>query len=545
MRTTSAAAAVTPIPLAKSSAVAWRWAALLAFTLPLLFAFITNHVWEDYYITFRASKNLAEGHGLVYQIGERVHSFTSPLGVLLPALFSYLTRSDIAALWCFRVLGCGAVAWAVVMLWQVLETQGASLTARWLVTLVLLSDSKLVDFTINGMETPLMVLFAAALLRLMFLSPTPRPIWFGLVFAGLMWTRPDGFVIALAIIGGALAFTQRSWSKLKDSFEVLTKGALWAIAFYGPWVAWAWWYYGTPIPHTIIAKSGRMPDMGGLAYLFTALVNYLTGKSAMIDLMNPTYLFFGGWPAGIIGLGHALSILAGFLWLVPKLPPVCRMTSLALLLGSYYLQAVPPAPWYFPVWNVLAAVSLGMAAATWLTTNNAGSFSRSVARCTITVVLAIQLSTVGLVAWQARQQQVVIENHGRRVIGEWLAQHGTPTDTVFLEPLGYIGYFSQLHMLDYPGLCAPSVVAAIREVDPTFTGVIRKLQPTWLVLRRGEVLSPDFKQSDILDQYEFARAWDARDNLERISFLPGRGWLEVDAVFLVFHRRTGSAVLVR
>lgn len=221
------------------------------------------------------------------------------------------------------------------------------------------------------------------------------------------------------------------------------------------------------------------------------------------------------------------------------------MTSLALLLGSYYLQAVPPAPWYFPVWNVLAAVSLGMAAATWLTTNNAGSFSRSVARCTITVVLAIQLSTVGLVAWQARQQQVVIENHGRRVIGEWLAQHGTPTDTVFLEPLGYIGYFSQLHMLDYPGLCAPSVVAAIREVDPTFTGVIRKLQPTWLVLRRGEVLSPDFKQSDILDQYEFARAWDARDNLERISFLPGRGWLEVDAVFLVFHRRTGSAVLVR
>lgn len=42
----------------------------------------TDHVWEDYFITYRASKNLAEGNGLTYTVGERVHSFTSPLGVL-------------------------------------------------------------------------------------------------------------------------------------------------------------------------------------------------------------------------------------------------------------------------------------------------------------------------------------------------------------------------------------------------------------------------------------------------------------------------------
>ena len=52
----------------------------------MTWAIYTNHTWEDYYITYRASKNLATGHGLTFTQGERVHSFTSPLGVLLPAL---------------------------------------------------------------------------------------------------------------------------------------------------------------------------------------------------------------------------------------------------------------------------------------------------------------------------------------------------------------------------------------------------------------------------------------------------------------------------
>ena len=57
--------------------------------ISLAFATFTKHAWEDYWITFRASKNLATGHGLVYTVGERLHTFTSPLGVLLPAGLSW------------------------------------------------------------------------------------------------------------------------------------------------------------------------------------------------------------------------------------------------------------------------------------------------------------------------------------------------------------------------------------------------------------------------------------------------------------------------
>src|SRR5690349_11265175 len=50
---------------------------LLAFLLPLAFAGFTGHAWEDYFITLRSSRNLVEGHGLVFNPGERVHTFTS------------------------------------------------------------------------------------------------------------------------------------------------------------------------------------------------------------------------------------------------------------------------------------------------------------------------------------------------------------------------------------------------------------------------------------------------------------------------------------
>ena len=84
-----------------------RWLVFAAvFTVALAFAAYTQHAREDYYITYRVSKNLATGHGLVYTVGERVHAFTSPLNVLIPAALSMMTgnTSDALVLWLFRVV---------------------------------------------------------------------------------------------------------------------------------------------------------------------------------------------------------------------------------------------------------------------------------------------------------------------------------------------------------------------------------------------------------------------------------------------------------
>src|SRR5437870_2754322 len=99
--------------------------ALTAFAaaVPLAYALYTHHAWEDYFITFRHSQNLCAGKGLVYTEGERVHGFTSPLGVLLPALGYALTRNSsyLGALWIFRLISIAAFAGGA---WLLLRSLG-------------------------------------------------------------------------------------------------------------------------------------------------------------------------------------------------------------------------------------------------------------------------------------------------------------------------------------------------------------------------------------------------------------------------------------
>jgi hypothetical protein len=139
---------------------------LFCFTIAIVMAWAiyTQHAWEDYYITYRASKNLATGHGLTFTAGEKVHSFTSPLGVLLPAAASLLTgnSSDLAALWIFRAFGAAALAGTMIILqFAFRQIAEAKVAAAGLLAALVLSDAKILDFPINGMETPFLLLFLA------------------------------------------------------------------------------------------------------------------------------------------------------------------------------------------------------------------------------------------------------------------------------------------------------------------------------------------------------------------------------------------------
>jgi hypothetical protein len=142
-------------------------------------------------------------------------------------------------------------------------------------------------------------------------------------------------------------------------------------------------------------------------------------------------------------------------------------------------------------------------------------------------------------AWQMRVQQREIEEGNRKQIGLWLRQSAaSPTDKVFLEPLGYIGYFSQLKMLDFPGLCAPEVVAAERKLKSfNSASLIPELGPDWLVLRSAEAGRIQNATPRLLtEEYSAAKVFDASERLASYHWLPGRGYLGYDDNFIVFKR---------
>lgn len=548
---------VPPAGLDRTAAAALlRRPLVLVFALVCLvaatFAVYTNHVWEDYYITYRAAKHLATGEGLVHNPGQRLHSFTSPLGVLLPAAASLATlnSSDAAALWIFRAIAIGALATAVVLLLATARRLGLSLPAGVFLGLCIATDAKTVDFTINGMETPFVVAFFAYAFWAM-CTPGPRR-WahLGLAWGGLMWCRPDACIPIALLTTAVWLFNDPAKTGLsrRDWLPVLLRAAGVATVVYLPWFLFAWSYYGSPVPHTITAKAllAGPKSLEGFWMSLLAFTHRINSPYAALDSMfAPPYLVYGGWPDGPHVAARTVAALCAGLWLVGGLHRVTRALSFTYFGLCVYLNYFPPFPsaWYLILPATVAFLTLAC------TFDQLLGLTRQVARPGVRRALqaAVVLPVVAFLAqgvWftyeaarQLRAQQAIIENGIRRPVGEWLRANAAPGDTVFLEPLGYIGYFSGLRTYDFPGLSSPEVVAAIRQHGEKYAPLIRELNPQWLVLRPAEMAEihkddPQLLRSD----YVPAKAFDRRREVEQLD-VQGRGYLFHDAAFMVFKRR--------
>jgi hypothetical protein len=137
---------------------------------------------------------------------------------------------------------------------------------------------------------------------------------------------------------------------------------------------------------------------------------------------------------------------------------------------------------------------------------------------------------------QLRAQQAEIEMGTRARIGEWLKSHGQPGERVFLEPIGYIGYFSGMRILDNPGLVCPEVVQLRRSGLVSFGAQIEALRPEWVVLRQVEGGQIKDQEAWFKKNYKLVKVFDARERLEGYGRIPGMEYLLFDAVFLVFRR---------
>lgn len=524
--------------------------ALAAAAVALLFALVTGHVWEDYYITYRSSRHLATGQGLVFNPGDRLHTFTSPLGVLLPAAASLLTfnRSDDAALWIFRLLSCVALGGAAALLAHLARQRQYAPLAGLLVLGWIGLDAKTVDFSINGMETAFLVLFLAYALWA-HLVPTRRPwLHLGCAWAGLMWTRPDSFVYIGLIAAGFWLFNEpeRTGATRRQLLRTFLQAGLVTTALYLPWFLFAWGYYGSPVPHTIVAKSG-IGDPRTLAGLLQTVLHLpfasWSGTGSLEGTFLPAYYVMGGWPPYVVLVGGALAGVAALLWLLPFLRVETRAASFAFFGAHAYLSYYPyfPFPWYLPGTTVLAVFALGSLLAGILDAARAwpagGARPRQVRRC-LTVLVVLTLAGNGWLTGESarlfRAQQQLVEDRGRRQIGEWLRAHAAPGDTVFLEPLGYIGYFSGLKTYDFPGMSSREVVAARRRVGVSWAKLIEELAPTWVVLRPHEAKRIANESYDLLSTvYAPVREFSVADEVAALR-VRGQPYLAHDARFVVY-----------
>lgn len=258
-------------------------------------------------------------------------------------------------------------------------------------------------------------------------------------------------------------------------------------------------------------------------------------------IFSPVYPRFGTWPAWIKLFSYVIGIFASFYWILPVRDKIGRVVSLALFLLHFYFLAIRTSPWYFPPMAMMGLLVLVNGLFTLSNREQRRyTYHRTLVVGLLSAALAGMVYIFIMTAFEMRIQQKEVEDGNRKQVGLWLKGHIQKGETVYSESLGYIGYFSEARMLDYPGLVSPRVVTLLDEIPfMNFYTLILELQPQWVVLRPSEaqvVSGWDFFK----EYYECVRTFSVIDNLARYAFIPGGVYVSYDAAYLIFKRKPAA-----
>ena len=326
-------------------ASAHRSELLLLGGIVTLFVVHAASLWtihEDAFIGFRYVRNLVNGHGLTWNVGEPpVEGYTNFLWLILLAGAMRLGIDvAVAAQALGTLIGGLTVILTAVAARMVYPPPGGA----WLLPPALLALSGcFVAWTSSGMETPLFTcLLVVAFVRYAREHAEPGPPWSALVLALAAMTRPEGVLVF------AVTLAHRVWWRGRSHGirEHLPWIATFALPF-GVYFAWRYHYYGFLLPNTFYAKVGGTVDqvVRGLKYVgkfflvmgvpLLALPGFVLGRRSFAisyaAALSLTYLAYIALVGG--------DYMAYFRFVAPVTPFLCLATPLTIMAAMRRLDA--------------------------------------------------------------------------------------------------------------------------------------------------------------------------------------------------------------
>jgi len=420
--------------------------------LRALYWYSTGSTLEDALITFRYAENLASGMGFVYNAGEHVLGTSAPLWTLLLAAVRSIGIPDVAA--CAKILALVLDAFSMIAVFTLLRPSG--LFPAYLGTALFCTSPAIVPISVSGMESPLVV----AGMSLALLGFQRRSVLFAMGCAITLLARIDGAIFFLTMMSVALA-CDRPWA---------LKQAAIALAVCLPWFLFSFFYFGTLLPESLLAK--RAAYHGSVAsslepflmqytpYLEKRAV-YFIAKSALFILL-------------LAGLVRTVSRERRLLW-----SSLFFLAYVAILGTSGALVF----SWYFVPASFASIILIALGADWFLQGAGNRPKLRVAALWAISFGLcAVHLATLSARAEHSRQLQS-LEEHLRKEAGVYLNMTAPAGSQVFLEPLGYVGYYAgpALVVHDEIGLVTPSVVRYRMRGDGWYVGALRELRPDYVL----------------------------------------------------------------
>jgi hypothetical protein len=257
-------------------------------------------------------------------------------------------------------------------------------------------------------------------------------------------------------------------------------------------------------------------------------------------VIKPSYASFSAcWPGWLDLPATLLGLFSCWYWLIPTSDRLGRVASFSFFvsIGYLMLQTITY-PWYLPPAGLLAFVAFASGLFALADKLRAGlPVARPIALAACAVVVLTNAWLLYAVTRQTAVGQRVIENGHRRQMGLWLKEHVQPGETVYLESLGYIGFFSNANIDDWPGLVSPRVVQLRRQHQHTIATMVIDLKPDWIVARSSD-LKRMAQLKEVDENYRPVEVFDAVPALEEMRHIVGIPCLLYDARFAILRRIT-------
>ena len=393
---------------------------------------------DDAFISFRYAQNLALGHGLVYNPGERVEGYTNFLWTLMAA--GVLRLGGDLALWSHA----SGVLLGVLIVVGTCRMAGPLIGPPWALVAALLTGTSqsLLLYTArgSGLETGLFTLLVlaggGAYLAHERLGPRGLAAA-GLAFALAALTRPEGLLVfALTALHAGLTAVMRQQGgpaeRLRATLPPLLALGAPFLALFGPYFLWRLGYYGDLLPNTFYAKTGGGLKQieRGLAYAgaFTLTI----GGPLLLVIAAP---WLRSWRAALVS------------WRSYALLVTLTYSAYIIVVGGDHFRGerffVPLVPWF----AILIADGLA-------TLIQALPAPARLARPLLALGLA-----VGSLAALARTAPFDTTIRGLdesvwiwREIGWWLYDHSPPEASIAVAGAGAVAFYGQRAAIDMYGL---------------------------------------------------------------------------------------------
>jgi hypothetical protein len=439
---------------------------------------------DDAYITFRYARNIAEGFGFVYNLGEHVLGTTTPFFALLMALLYRLGFRDLPT----TALTISAIADGITAGLLVMMGRRLHFGDYWSILLGLLFAflGISIAFAIGGMESSVFTMLVVLAVSAFML----QKFWWAGLFAGLAtFTRPDGIILALLFLIAFFVQHRRPNRNIVFGYLVSTI----------PWLIFATWWFGNPIPQSIIAKSDVY-------------------KVPLVE--NSLNILYWLGPLGVIALIFALANVRVAPKVMRQYPDFLPLLLFAPLLLCAYIVAACKGGRLF-AWYAVPFTPFVLLASLFL-------FRKLCARMSVVIniligVVLFGLTLSGLNLGRNPQQSFlyptvlnVTRERAYADAGRFLAPRLDPDSLVALPEIGVFGYVTNARLLDLLGLVSPESTPFYplpnhQSADNAVSSeLIQQSKPTYLV-SLDQFLQPELVTSDwFCRDYQLVASFDAR-----------------------------------